>query len=105
MAFDSFQLDARILRGVRDLGYEQPTPIQREAIPPARGGRDLLACAMTGSGKTAAFLLPIIQRLLDRPRGSTRALVLSPSSAEARDWLKRIGGESPETAVLPFPRS
>src|SRR5688500_1774041 len=98
MTFDGFQLDARLLRAVRDLGYDQPTPIQREAIPPARDGRDLLACAMTGSGKTAAFLLPIIQRLLDRPRGRTRALVVTPTrelAAQIEQSFRDLAAHTP----------
>ncbi|HEX2254475.1 MAG TPA: DEAD/DEAH box helicase, partial [Thermoanaerobaculia bacterium] len=79
MSFDSFAIDPALLAGVRDLGFEQPTDIQQDAIPWGLEGRDVLACAMTGSGKTAAFGLPILQRLLDRPRGTTRALILSPT--------------------------
>ncbi len=79
MSFTSFTLHADLLRGLDALGFAVPTPIQKDAIPPALEGRDVLACAMTGSGKTAAFLLPILQRLLDRPRGVTRALVLAPT--------------------------
>jgi ATP-dependent RNA helicase RhlE len=79
MSFDSFELDSALLAGVRDLGFTDPTDIQRDAIPWGLEGRDLLACAMTGSGKTAAFALPILQRLLHRGRGTTRALVLSPT--------------------------
>ena len=77
MSFSSFDLHPDILRGVKALGFTRPTPVQRDAIPLALEGRDLLACAMTGSGKTAAFLLPIIQRLIGKPRGKTRALVLT----------------------------
>jgi len=66
----------------------RPTPIQADAIPPALAGRDLLACAMTGSGKTAAFLLPILHKLIDRPRGTTRALVLTPTRELASQILE-----------------
>jgi ATP-dependent RNA helicase RhlE len=79
MNFSSFNLDPSILRGLAGLGFTEPTPIQRDGIPPALAGRDLLACAMTGSGKTAAFALPILQRLLGKKRGTTRALVLAPT--------------------------
>ena len=64
---------------MRHAGFDQPTPIQKEAIPPALEGRDILASAETGSGKTAAFLLPIMNRLLPMQRGATRALVLAPT--------------------------
>ena len=79
MSFKTFDLHPDLLRGVAALGFDTPTPIQRDAIPPVLAGRDVLACAMTGSGKTAAFLLPILQRFLGRPRGVTRALVLAPT--------------------------
>jgi ATP-dependent RNA helicase RhlE len=79
MSFSAFDLHPDLLRAVEALGFTGPTPIQRSAIPPACRGRDVLACAMTGSGKTAAFLLPILQRLVGKPRGVTRALVLAPT--------------------------
>ena len=79
MSFATLKLHASIERGLKELGFHQPTPIQSDAIPPALEGRDLLATAMTGSGKTAAFLLPIIHRLIGKPRGTTRALVLTPT--------------------------
>ncbi|MDH3272033.1 MAG: DEAD/DEAH box helicase [Gemmatimonadota bacterium] len=79
MAFSSLNLHPTLVESVGTLGFETPTPIQSQAIPKALEGRDLLACAATGSGKTAAFLLPILHRLLDRPRGTTRALVLAPT--------------------------
>jgi ATP-dependent RNA helicase RhlE len=77
--FTVFDLHPDLLRGVASMGFTTPTPIQRDAIPPALAGRDVLACAMTGSGKTAAFLLPILQRLGAPRRGATRALVLAPT--------------------------
>ena len=79
MPFNKLQLHPTLLKGIKELGYTRPTPIQEQAIPPGLEGRDVLACAMTGSGKTAAFLLPIIQRLMDKPRGTTRALILTPT--------------------------
>jgi ATP-dependent RNA helicase RhlE len=79
MSFAHFALHPTLLRGVTDLAFEIPTPIQRAAIPPGLEGRDVLACAMTGSGKTAAFMLPVLQRLLRGPRGATRALILTPT--------------------------
>ncbi|MFP5345316.1 MAG: DEAD/DEAH box helicase, partial [Gammaproteobacteria bacterium] len=75
MPFSALKLHPNLLKAVKELGYARPTPIQADAIPPALAGRDILACAMTGSGKTAAFLLPILHRLMDKPRGTTRALV------------------------------
>jgi len=77
--FDQLDLDPRLLRAVSEMGFTEPTPIQVDAIPPALAGRDLLACAMTGTGKTAAFALPILQRLADSRRGRTRALVIAPT--------------------------
>jgi ATP-dependent RNA helicase RhlE len=79
MSFTRFTLHPDLLRGVAALGFTEPTPIQRDAIPPAVQGRDVLACAMTGSGKTAAFLLPVLGRLLRARRGATRALVVAPT--------------------------
>jgi len=79
MSFSDFGLDPNLLRAVEDQGFAQPTPIQRDSIPPAMEGRDVLACAMTGSGKTAAFLLPVLQRLLPKRRGVTRVLILTPT--------------------------
>lgn len=79
LAFSALELHPTLLRGVEDLGFVRPTPIQSHAIPHALEGRDLLACAATGSGKTAAFILPILHHLMDRSRGTTRALVLAPT--------------------------
>src|SRR5437764_4057876 len=79
MAFSQLNLDKNLLRGLKDLGFTRPTAIQADAIPPAMEGRDLLACAMTGSGKTAAFLLPILHKLIAERRGVTRALVITPT--------------------------
>jgi ATP-dependent RNA helicase RhlE len=95
MGFSKFNLPAELLRGVTDLGFDKPTPIQDQAIPHASEGKDLLACAATGSGKTAAFLLPIIQRLMGRPRGTTRALIMTPT----RELAAQIHQHLQELAV------
>jgi len=76
--FDDLGLHPSILESIREAGYTTPTPIQRDAIPLARLGRDLMGLAQTGTGKTAAFTLPIIDRLIDGPR-RTRALILTPT--------------------------
>jgi len=88
--FSDFGLDPDLLRGIESVGFEQPTPIQQDAIPPALAGRDVLACAMTGSGKTAAFLLPILHRLKEKPRGTTRVLVLAPTRELAAQIVEHM---------------
>jgi len=78
-SFSEFALMPALTEAVADMGFTRPTPIQAEAIPVALAGRDLIGCASTGTGKTAAFLLPILQRLSTGPRNVCRALVLSPT--------------------------
>ncbi|MFN8180064.1 MAG: DEAD/DEAH box helicase [bacterium] len=99
MPFSGLQLHRDLLRGLKELGFSRPTPVQIEAIPPALAGRDVLACAMTGSGKTAAFLLPILNRLLDKPRGVTRALVLTPTRELAAQVLEHLDELAVHTPV------
>jgi ATP-dependent RNA helicase RhlE len=103
--FSSLKLHPSLLQAVKELGFAKPTPIQADAIPPALDGRDVLACASTGSGKTAAFLLPILQQLLGRPRGTTRALVLTPTrelAAQIYDDLNDLAVHTPITAAAIF---
>jgi ATP-dependent RNA helicase RhlE len=103
--FANLKLHPDLLRGIKDLGFPRPTPIQSDAIPPAMEGRDLLACAMTGSGKTAAFLLPILHKLIGRPRGTTRALVLTPTrelAAQILEDLNDLAVHTPITAAAVF---
>jgi ATP-dependent RNA helicase RhlE len=94
LSFSVLNLHASLSRAVGELGFERPTPIQAEAIPAALAGRDLLASASTGSGKTAAFLLPILQRLLAGPLGRTRALVLTPT----RELAQQIADDADDLA-------
>ena len=79
MPFNRFGLHPELISGVKAMGWTDPTPIQSRAIPVAMGGGDLLGCAQTGSGKTAAFALPILHRLLTHARPGLRALVLVPT--------------------------
>lgn len=79
MNFDSFKLDPRILANIYALGYKTPTPIQEQSISPILAGRDVMGLAQTGTGKTAAFVLPILQRLLKSPRSCVRALIVAPT--------------------------
>jgi ATP-dependent RNA helicase RhlE len=88
--FTNLHVHPDLLKGIRELGFTRPTPIQAEAVPPALNGRDLLACAQTGSGKTIAFLLPVLHRLMDRPRRTTRALVLTPTRELAAQILEEF---------------
>ena len=99
MPFSGLQLHPSLLQSIKDLGFVRPTPIQAESIPPALQGRDLIACAQTGSGKTAAFLLPILQGLIDGPRGKTRALVLAPTRELAAQILEDLKDLSTHTPV------
>jgi len=79
MSFETFNLHPSIMAGVQELGYVTPTPIQRQAIPPIMLGRDLIGLAQTGTGKTAAFMLPILHKLQQGPRNLVRALIISPT--------------------------
>jgi ATP-dependent RNA helicase RhlE len=98
MPFSKFGLHADLLRGVKELGFKRPTPIQTDAMPPAIAGKDVLACAMTGSGKSAAFLLPILNRLIAKKRGTTRALILTPTrelAAQIDEHLRELAVHTP----------
>jgi ATP-dependent RNA helicase RhlE len=97
--FSSLKLHPSLQKGLKELGYVRPTPIQAEAIPLALEGKDVLACAMTGSGKTAAFILPILHKLLDKPRGTTRALVVTPTRELAAQILDALNGMAVHTPI------
>ena len=105
MPFSQFKLHPDLLRGLKDLGFARPTPIQADAIPPALEGKDVLACAMTGSGKTVAFLLPILHQLIVKPRGTTRALIITPTrelAAQILEDLKDLTVHTPINGAAVF---
>ena len=105
MPFRSLQLHPSLLRGLKELGFTRPTPIQADAIPPAMQGKDVLASAATGSGKTAAFLLPIVHRLLEKPRGVTRGLILTPTrelAAQILEDLQDLAVHTPITGAAVY---
>jgi len=79
MSFNQFEFHPKVSAGIDACGYTSPTPIQKEAIPSILAGRDMLGLAQTGTGKTAAFVLPILQRLQDGPRKIVRALIVAPT--------------------------
>ena len=90
MNFETFNLHPSIMAGVQAAGYVTPTPIQIRSIPPIMQGRDLIGLAQTGTGKTAAFVLPILQRLLQRPRGRIGALIISPTRELAEQTYEAV---------------
>src|SRR4051812_4876812 len=102
--FEELGLHAHILDAIRDAGYTTPTPIQREAIPLAQRGRDLIGLAQTGTGKTAAFTLPIIDRLIDGPR-RTRVLILTPTRelcVQVEESFRKYARHAPISVVAVF---
>jgi ATP-dependent RNA helicase RhlE len=99
MPFTHLKLHPALIAGVKELGFVRPTPIQAEAIPPAMGRHDVIACAATGSGKTAAFILPILHHLIDKPRRTTRALVLVPTRELASQILEDLNALAVHTPV------
>ena len=94
MSFTSFNLHPQVEAGVKALGYNTPTPIQRQAIPPVLQGHDVMGLAQTGTGKTAAFVLPILERLIKGPSGRVRALVIAPTrelAEQIHDAIRALG--------------
>lgn len=100
MSFSSLNLVAPLLQTLTQLGYHQPTPIQQQAIPLILQGQDILASAQTGTGKTAAFALPIIQQLLEQPAAKApRALILVPTRELARQVQDNMEAFTQHTAL------
>jgi ATP-dependent RNA helicase RhlE len=100
MNFDSFAFRPQINAGLARLGYTSPTPIQLRAIPPILEGRDVLGLAQTGTGKTAAFVLPILEHLMSGPRRQLRALILSPTRELAEQTHTVINGLGYQTKLF-----
>lgn len=108
MPFSSFGFHPSVLRAVKDMAFTRPTPVQSEAIPAAMLGRDLLACAATGSGKTAAFLLPTIHRFVTHPRAvgqgvGPRCLVVTPTRELAAQIHQHFLDFAPHTPLRAVP--
>ena len=99
MSFNDFQLHPKINAGITACGYTTPTPIQKEAIPSILAGHDMLGLAQTGTGKTAAFVLPILQRLLDGPRNRVRALIVAPTRELAEQIHSNICAMGKQTGL------
>ena len=97
--FDTFALHPRVVSGITAAGYTTPTPIQAEAIPTVMEGRDVMGLAQTGTGKTAAFVLPILNRLIGGPKGTLRALVVAPTRELAEQIHEAIGLLSRKTGL------
>ena len=99
MSFETFNFHPSIMSGIRALGYVTPTPIQLQSIPSIMQGHDLIGLAQTGTGKTAAFVLPILQRLLRSPRGRVGALIISPTRELAEQTCEAITDLGQQTGL------
>lgn len=105
MSFAMFAFHPHIAAGIRDAGYTTPTPIQAQAMPAVLQGRDVIGLAQTGTGKTAAFVLPILQRLLPGPRGTVRALIVAPTrelAEQIHDAILELGRATRLRAVTVY---
>ena len=97
MGFSNFNFHPDVAAGVKAIGYLRPTPIQEQAIPPVLKGHDLMGLAQTGTGKTAAFALPILDRLIRGPRGHVRALIVAPTrelAEQIHEVVVSLGGQT-----------
>jgi ATP-dependent RNA helicase RhlE len=103
MNFQQFNFHPSIMAGIEALGFEEPTPIQEQAIPPILEGRDIIGLAQTGTGKTAAFVLPVLQKLMEGPRGAVRALVVSPTRELAEQTCDVFNSLGKQTGLKAIP--
>jgi len=105
MSFTVFKFHPQIQTALDHCGYVTPTPVQERAIPPALAGRDILGLAQTGTGKTAAFVLPILQCLYGGPRGKVRALVVAPTrelAEQTHDYIGKMARQTNLTSVVVY---
>lgn len=105
MSFTVFKFHPRIQSALDHCGYVTPTPVQEKAIPPVLAGRDILGLAQTGTGKTAAFVLPILQRLYGGPRGKIRALIVAPTrelAEQTNDYIGKMARETHLSSVVVY---
>jgi ATP-dependent RNA helicase RhlE len=105
LKFIDMNFHPAIERGIQDFGFTEATPIQRDSIPPALEGRDVLACAMTGSGKTAAFVLPMLQSMADTPGRRTRVLILTPTrelASQIHEHIEILARHTPLKSATVF---
>lgn len=101
ITFETLGLDPRLLKGIHDLGFIRPTPIQAKAIPAVLSGKDLIGCAQTGTGKTAAFVLPILHQLLQgKSTRNVRALILSPTREIAAQSIGQLNALSKHVRLV-----
>jgi ATP-dependent RNA helicase RhlE len=99
MTFDVYHFDSKINSGIEASGYSSPTPIQKEALPHILTGKDVMGLAQTGTGKTAAFVLPMLQHLLHTPRKKVRALIIAPTRELAEQTHNAIIGFARRTSL------
>ncbi len=105
MSFKKFNFDHKVSAGIQACGYDTPTPIQMQAIPEVLKGRDIMGLAQTGTGKTAAFVLPMLQRLMDGPRRKVRAMVVAPTrelAEQIHDNIRQLGRQTGLRSVVVY---
>ncbi|MCD4689512.1 MAG: DEAD/DEAH box helicase, partial [Desulfuromonadaceae bacterium] len=105
MDFQTFNFHPQIMSGIKAAGYLSPTPIQQQAIPPVLNGSDVMGLAQTGTGKTAAFALPILQRLSSGGKGYVRALVVAPTrelAEQIHEAFKSFGQQTGLTSITVY---
>ena len=90
MTFKEFELHESLQLGLQDIGFTEPTPIQEQSIPIVLNGTDVLGAAQTGTGKTGAFVIPVLHRILDQPSEGTKTLILSPTRELAQQIDEQI---------------